>query len=115
MRRLHSCAAMLWLWVFQIGQFIVRFLAEPLSGEAVAGTERGCRMTDNMTPDEVLDHIQRSCGCSRRQARAKFWEAIRSGQLPVYGINREGVRERIPPDFDGHIITAKGERIGTEN
>jgi len=70
---------------------------------------------DRMSPDEALDHIMRSTRCSRRQARAKLWAAIRSGKLPVFGTNRDGIVERIPPDTEGYIITAKGERIGAEH
>ena len=53
---------------------------------------------DQMTMDEVLDHIMRVTGKNRRQAKAALLEKIASGELPATGVNMEtGKREIIPP------------------
>jgi hypothetical protein len=53
--------------------------------------------SEYMTMDEVLDHIMRTTGKTRRQAKAALLEKINSGELPATGINEAGKRENIPP------------------
>ena len=53
---------------------------------------------DLMTLEEVLDHIMRTTGKTRRQAKAALLEKIESGELPATGINiATGKRETVPP------------------
>lgn len=53
---------------------------------------------DQMNLSEVLDHIMRTTGKTRRQAKAALLEKIESGELPATGINvATGKREIVPP------------------
>src|SRR4029077_14101514 len=53
----------------------------------------------DMTIEEVIEHIMRATGKTRRQARYALYEAARSGKLRATGINPDTmVREAIPPE-----------------